>query len=45
MCDLPRSVKKVQPVLGGFKKEEYETKRLWATSHDGVKVPISIVYK
>eukprot|EP00955_Chlamydomonas_euryale_P116562 366426-Chlamydomonas_euryale.AAC.26 len=40
-----RAVKKVQPVLGGFKKEDYVTERQWATSHDGTKVPISIVYK
>ncbi|KAG1666918.1 hypothetical protein FOA52_005978 [Chlamydomonas sp. UWO 241] len=40
-----RSVKKVQPVLGGFNKDDYVTERQWATSHDGTKVPISIVYK
>ncbi len=26
---IPRAVKKVQPVLGGFNKEEYKTERLW----------------
>ena len=40
-----RAVKKVQPVLGGFKKEDYVTERQWATSKDGVQVPISIVFK
>lgn len=41
-----KTVKKEQEVVGGtFKKENYESKRLWATAKDGVKVPISIVYK
>ncbi len=41
-----KEVKKEQEVLGGaFKKENYESKRIWATARDGVKVPISIVYK
>ncbi|MEW4925424.1 S9 family peptidase [Algibacter sp. 2305UL17-15] len=40
------SVIKEQEVLGGtFKKENYESKRIWATARDGVKVPISLVYK
>lgn len=39
-------IKKEQEVLDdNFKKEDFESKRLWATSRDGVKVPISIVYK
>ncbi|MFH4965293.1 S9 family peptidase [Gaetbulibacter sp. M235] len=39
-------VKKEQEVLGGdFIKEDYESKRIWATAKDGVKVPISLVYK
>ncbi|MHC1704046.1 MAG: S9 family peptidase [Tenuifilaceae bacterium] len=37
-------LKQVQ-VLGGFDQSNYETKRLWATANDGVKIPISIVYK
>ena len=40
------TTKKEQEVLGGkFKKENYESKRIWATARDGVKVPISLVYK
>ena len=31
--------------VGGYHKEDYVTERLYATSRDGVKVPISIVYK
>ena len=39
-------IKKEQEVLGGkFNKENYESKRIWATARDGVKVPISLVYK
>ena len=38
-------VKKEQTVLGDFKKENYETKRIWVTARDGVKVPVSIVYR
>ena len=39
-------IKKEQEVLGGkFKKENYESKRIWATATDGVKIPISLVYK
>ncbi|MDO6759385.1 S9 family peptidase [Tamlana sp. 2_MG-2023] len=39
-------IKKEQEVLGGnFKKENYESKRIWATARDGVKIPMSMVYK
>ncbi|MEB8345590.1 S9 family peptidase [Flavobacteriaceae bacterium KMM 6898] len=38
-------VKKEQEVLGGnFDKENYRSKRVWATAQDGVKIPISMVY-
>lgn len=41
-----REIKKEQEVLGGkFKKENYESKRIWATARDGVKIPLSLVYK
>jgi prolyl oligopeptidase PreP (S9A serine peptidase family) len=33
-----RAVQKVTNVLGGFDQRNYTTRRLWATSHDGVKV-------
>ncbi len=36
---------KVQEVLGGFDRNNYESERVYATARDGVKVPISIVYK
>jgi len=41
-----KEVKKETEVLGGkFKKENYESKRLWAAASDGTKIPISMVYK
>ena len=37
---------KEQEVLGGnFNKDNYIEERLWATAPDGVKVPISLVYR
>ncbi|MBQ0768418.1 MAG: S9 family peptidase [Bizionia sp.] len=39
-------VQKEQEVLGDdFDKNNYESKRVWATARDGVKIPMSIVYK
>jgi oligopeptidase B len=32
-------------ILGSFDKDDYESKRAWATVKDGKKIPISIVYK
>lgn len=40
-----RTLLKQQEILGGYNKNEYTTERLWATAKDGVKIPISIVYK
>jgi oligopeptidase B len=36
---------KQQEVLGGYDPTQYVSERLWATARDGVKVPVSIVYK
>jgi oligopeptidase B len=36
---------KQQTVLGGFDPANYEAKRLYANARDGVKVPVSLVYK
>ncbi len=40
-----KELKKRQEVLGGYDPKNYVTERLYATARDGVKVPISIVYK
>jgi oligopeptidase B len=36
---------KQQEVLGDYDPRQYASERLWATARDGVRVPISIVYK
>lgn len=36
---------KEQEVVGDFDKNNYHTERLYATARDGVKVPISLVYR
>jgi oligopeptidase B len=41
-----KNVLKEQEVLGGqFDKSNYIEKRVWATAQDGVKIPVSMVYK
>jgi oligopeptidase B len=40
-----RTIVKEQPVRGGYDRDDYATERLWAKSHDGVEVPISLVYR
>ena len=40
-----RTLLKQQEVLGGYDAARYATERLWATARDGVKVPVSIVYR
>jgi oligopeptidase B len=40
-----RKLLKQQPVLGGYDSKLYQSERLYATASDGVKTPISIVYK
>lgn len=38
-----RTVLKEEEVKG-YKKDNYETKRIWAKSRDGVQIPLTIVY-
>ena len=45
MRSRERTIVKEQPVRGGYNRDEYVTERLWASTRDGVKVPISIVYR
>ncbi len=40
-----RELKKQQPVLGGYDPKLYQSERFYATAADGVKVPVSIVYR
>lgn len=39
------SLLKRQEVPGGYDPSNYVSERLWATARDGIKVPISIVYR
>lgn len=46
--DMERCTKtllKQQEIVGGYNPNDYVTERLMAPSHDGVMVPMSIVYK
>lgn len=45
MNSKEKELKKQSEVVGGHNPDDYETDRIWATARDGVKVPISIVYK
>ncbi|MBV8844043.1 MAG: S9 family peptidase [Bryobacterales bacterium] len=40
-----RELKKQQEVLGGYDSSLYQSERIYATAPDGVKVPVSLVYK
>jgi oligopeptidase B len=40
-----RTIVKQQPVRGGYDVADYVTERLWATAPDGVRVPMSLVYR
>ncbi|TDI76123.1 MAG: S9 family peptidase [Bacteroidetes bacterium] len=41
-----KDVKKETEVLGGkFNKDNYESKRIWATAADGTKIPVTMVYR
>jgi len=40
-----RTLKKQQPVLGGYDTKDYQSERIMATAADGTRVPVSLVYK
>jgi oligopeptidase B len=41
-----KEIKKETEVLGGkFNKDNYESKRIWATAADGTQIPVSMVYR
>lgn len=47
-CDMAtgkQTLLKQTEVLGGYDKTRYATERLWAPARDGVKVPLSVVYR
>ncbi|MDE3245851.1 MAG: S9 family peptidase [Acidobacteriota bacterium] len=45
MATGKRKLLKQIEVLGGFDPSKYECKRLWAEARDGVKVPLSVVFR
>nr|WP_246505753.1 S9 family peptidase [Coralloluteibacterium stylophorae] len=40
-----RALLKEQPVQGGFVKSNYVTERRWANSRDGVRIPVTLLYR
>ncbi len=40
-----KKILKRQEVLGGFVRSDYQSERLYAPARDGVRVPISLVYR
>jgi oligopeptidase B len=43
--DKRRTLLKREEVQAGFDQNNYVTERLWAAAHDGIKVPVSVVYR
>ena len=40
-----KTLRKKEEVLGGYDPNNYESKRIWAPSHDGKKIAITLLYK
>jgi oligopeptidase B len=40
-----RTLLREQPVLGGYRREDYVERRDWACGADGTRIPVSIVYR
>ena len=40
-----KTLLKQTEIPGGFDKNNYATDRVWATARDGVKIPVSLLYK
>jgi oligopeptidase B len=45
MVTQEKELLKQEEVLGGFDRADYVTERLYAPARDGVKVPVSVVYR
>jgi oligopeptidase B len=45
LISFDRTLQKQNQVLGDFNSTDYQSERVWATSRDGIKVPVSLVYK
>ncbi len=40
-----KTLMKQQEIVGGHDPDDYVTERIWATARDGVRIPISMVYR
>ncbi len=40
-----RTLLREQPVLGGYRPEDYVERRDWAVAEDGTRIPLSIIYR
>jgi oligopeptidase B len=40
-----RTLLREQPVLGGYRREDYVERRDWAIAEDGTRIPISLMYR
>jgi oligopeptidase B len=45
MQSRERRLRKQDQVLGGYDPAQYVSERIWATADDGVRVPMSVVYR
>ena len=45
MAKKEKKLMKRQEVLGGYDPQDYVTERFYVTARDGIKVPLSLVYK
>ncbi len=45
MASKQHNLLKEQEVVGGYDSELYQSERIWASSKDGERVPVSIVYR
>ena len=45
MKTMEKTLLKQDEVLGGYNREQYETRRLFATAADGTEIPISLVHR
>jgi len=44
MATRERVLRKETPVLGGYDRSRYETRRTWATAADGTRVPVTLMH-
>jgi len=45
MVTEEKKLLKQEEILGGFSQEKYRSERIYATARDGIKIPVSLVYR